>query len=220
LSRLLASFCIVLSVALSAGVAAPAHAAMDLAAAQKFILDGVSRANAIIHAHNEPRDVISAKLRVEFRRGFDIPTIANFALGRARGKLTPEQQKQYEHEFEELVVQTYTSRIIHYGPRVKTDISDIIRFTGAEMLSDTQVMLHSEVNRQGANWVKINWRVRRKGNSFAIIDISIFGISQAVLYRSEIESVVDRNGRGIDGLVDAMRKKNAAIERAPVGGQG
>ena len=214
--RLLACFCIVLSVALSA--AAPARAAMDVAAAKKFILDGVSRANAIIHAHNEPRDTISAKLRAEFRRGFDIPTIANFALGRARGKLTPEQQKQYEREFEELIVQTFTSRIIHYGPRVKTDISDIIRFTGAEMLSDTQAMLHSEINREGANWVKINWRVRRKGDTFAIIDITVLGISQAVLYRSEIESVVTRNGRGIDGLVEAMRKKNEAIENGRSGG--
>jgi len=216
LPRLLACFCIVLSVALSA--AAPARAAMDVAAAKKFILDGVSRANAIIHAHNEPRDVISAKLRSEFRRGFDIPTIANFALGRARGKLTPEQQKQYEHEFEELIVQTFTSRIIHYGPRVKTDISDIIRFTGAEMLSDTQAMLHSEINREGANWVKINWRVRRKGDTFAIIDITVLGISQAVLYRSEIQSVVTRNGRGVDGLVEAMRKKNEAIENGRAGG--
>jgi len=218
LSRVLAGFCILLSVVLPAGAAAPAHAGMDIAAAQKFILDGVARTSKLLRAYDEPRATIKAKLRAEFRRGFDIPTIANFALGRARGKLTPAQQKQYEHEFEELIVQTYTSRIIHYGPRVKTDISDIIRFTGHEMLTESQAVLHSEVNRQGANWVKINWRVRRKGNTFAILDISILGISQAMLYRSEIESVVSRNGHGVDGLVDAMRKKNAAIENGRSGG--
>ena len=218
MTRVLAGFCIILSVVLSVATATPAHAGIDVAAAKKFILDGVARANTILHAYDEPRDVISAKLRAELRHNFDVPTIASFALGRLRGKLTPEQQKQYEHEFEELIVQTYTSRIIHYGPRVKTDISDIIRFTGAEVLSDTQAMLHSEVNRKGAQWVKINWRVRRKGKSFAILDVTVLGISQAVLYRSEIESVVNRNGRGIDGLVDAMRKKNAAIERGLAGG--
>jgi phospholipid transport system substrate-binding protein len=191
---------------------------MDIAAAKQFILDGVDRASKILRAYDQPRDVITDRLRAEFRRGFDIPTIANFALGRARGKLTPAQQKAYEHAFEELIVQTYTNRILHYGPRVKTDISDIIRFTGHTMINDNQVMLHSVVNRKAAEWVKINWRVRRKGDSFAILDISILGISQALLYRSEIESVVQRNGRGIDGLVDAMEKKNEAIERGREGG--
>ncbi len=191
---------------------------MDIAAAEKFVLDGVARTSKLLRAYDQPRDAITAKLRAEFRRGFDIPTIANFALGRARGKLTPAQQKQYEHEFEELIVQTYTSRIIHYGPRVKTDISDIIRFTGYTMINENQVMLHSVVNREAAKWVQINWRIRRKGKSFAILDISILGISQAVLYRSEIESVVSRNGRGIDGLVEAMRKKNEAIYNGRSGG--
>jgi phospholipid transport system substrate-binding protein len=210
-------FCLLLSLIATTGTALPATG-MDIAAAKQFILDGVARTSKLLRAHNEPRDEISKKLRAEFRRGFDIPTIANFALGRARGKLTPEQQKRYERAFEDLVVQTYTSRIIHYGPRVKTDISDIIRFTGHTQINDNQVMLHSVVNRKAAEWVKINWRVRRKGDTFAILDITILGISQAVLYRSEIESVVQRNGNGIDGLVDAMQKKNAAIKQGRDGG--
>lgn len=217
LTRVLFVFCVVLLSIAPTGAARPATG-IDIAAAKQFILDGVARTSKLLRAHNEPREVISAKLRAEFRRGFDIPTIANFALGRSRGKLTPAQQEQYERAFEELIVQTYTSRIIHYGPRVKTDISDIIRFTGHTQINDKQVMLHSVVNRKAAEWVKINWRVRRKGDTFAILDITILGISQAVLYRSEIESVVNRNGRGIDGLVEAMRKKNAAIEKGREGG--
>ena len=129
--------------------------------------------------------MISKRLRTEFRRGFDIPAIANFALGTSKGKLTPEQRRQYEREFEELIVQTYTSRIIHYGPRVKTDIRDIIRFTGHRRINADQVMLHSQVNRKGANWVKIDWRIRRRGNAYAILDILVLGISQAMLYKSE-----------------------------------
>jgi phospholipid transport system substrate-binding protein len=150
-------------------------------------------------------------LRAEFRKGFDIPAIADFALGTSKGKLTPEQRRLYRREFEELIVQTYTSRIIHYGPRVKTDISDIIRFTGHRRINSEQVMLHSQVNRKGADWVKINWRIRRRNDAFAILDIMILGISQAMLYKSEIESVVRRNGRGVDGLVPALRKKNREI---------
>lgn len=203
----LALSCAVLS------IAAPgrASAEVDVEKAKQFVLDGVARTSAILRGHSEPPEVISRRLRAEFRKGFDIPAIANFALGASKGKLTGEQRRLYQREFEELIVQTYTSRIIHYGPRVKSDISDIIRFTGHRRINGEQVMLHSEVNRKGAQWVKINWRIRRRKDAYAILDIMILGISQAMLYRSEIESVVRRNGRGVDGLVETMRKKNQEI---------
>ena len=211
MKRLMVMLSILVCAGLSSVAVRPAHAAMDIKAAEQFVLDGVARTSKILRDYDDPRDLISRRLRAEFRRGFDIPTIANFALGSTRGQLSPKQHRLYEREFEELLVQTYTSRIIHYGPRVKTDISDIIRFTGYTMIDDNQVLLHSEVNRKGADWVKINWRVRRRGDTYAILDIMILGISQAMLYRSEIESVVRRNGRGVDGLVEALHKKNEAI---------
>ena len=37
---------------------------------------------------------------------------------------------------------------------------DIIRFTGHTPINDEQVMLHSRVNRKGADWVGIDWRIR------------------------------------------------------------
>jgi ABC-type transporter MlaC component len=188
-----------------------ALAAPDVAKAEQFVLDGVARVSRILRSHNEPRERIAEKLRAEFRRGFDVPAIANFALGPARAKLSPEQKRQYVAEFEELIVQTYTSRVIHYGPRVTTDINDIIRFTGATPINDEQVMLHSRVNRKGADWVAIDWRIRNAKGRLAIVDITILGISQAMLYKSEIGAVVQQNGRGPDGLVDALRTKNAEI---------
>lgn len=188
-----------------------AYAAPDVAKAQQFVLDGVARVSRILRSHGEPRQRIAEKLRAEFRRGFDVPAIANFALGPARARLTPEQKRQYIAEFEELIVQTYTSRVMHYGPRITTDINDIIRFTGYTQINDEQVMLHSRVNRKGADWVGIDWRIRRGKERYAIIDITILGISQAMLYKSEIGAVLQHNGRGADGLVDALRKKNAEI---------
>lgn len=199
---------------LSPAAAGNARAEVDVEKAKQFVLDGVARTSEILRAHSDPPAVISRRLRAEFRKGFDIPAIADFALGTSKGKLTPEQRRLYQREFEELIVQTYTSRIIHYGPRVKTDISDIIRFTGHRRINAEQVMLHSQVNRKGADWVKINWRIRRRNDAFAILDIMILGISQAMLYKSEIESVVRRNGRGVDGLVPALRKKNREIRNS------
>jgi phospholipid transport system substrate-binding protein len=186
-------------------------AAMDIGQAQQFVLDGVARTSRILQAHAESREKIAETLRAELRRGFDIATISNFALGSARAQMSEAQRQAYMLAFEELIVQTYTSRVIHYGPRVTGDISDVIRFTGHTAINNEQVMLHSRVNRKAADWVGIDWRVRRKQGRFLIIDIVILGISQATLYKSEIGAVVQQNGRGVDGLVDALRKKSAAI---------
>lgn len=197
-------------------VVTPASANPDVARAKQFITDGVLRTAKILRGHNRSRAEIANDLRVEFRRGFDVPTIANFVLGPARDQLSPEQKRLYMREFEELIVQTYTNRVIYFGPRVKSDISDIIRFTSHRMVKKDQIILRSQINREGADWVKINWRLRERNGRLAIIDITLLGISQAQLYRSEIAAVIKRNGRGAEGLIDALRAKTAEIRRGKV----
>ncbi len=197
-------------------VAIPASANPDIARAKQFITDGVLRTAKILRQHDRTRTEIADDLRVEFRRGFDVPTIANFVLGPVRDKLSAEQKRLYMREFEELIVQTYTNRVIYFGPRVDSDISDIIRFTSHRMVKKDQIILRSQINREGADWVKINWRLRERDGRLAIIDITLLGISQAQLYRSEIAAVIKRNGRGADGLIDALRAKTAEIRKGKV----
>lgn len=197
-------------------VAIPASANPDIARAKQFITNGVLRTAKILRQHDRTRTEIADDLRVEFRRGFDVPTIANFVLGPVRDKLSAEQKRLYMREFEELIVQTYTNRVIYFGPRVDSDISDIIRFTSHRMVKKDQIILRSQINREGADWVKINWRLRERDGRLAIIDITLLGISQAQLYRSEIAAVIKRNGRGADGLIDALRAKTAEIRKGKV----
>lgn len=204
------------AIAAPAVIATPVAANPDVARAKQFITDGVLRTAKILRRHDRSRAEIAADLRVEFRRGFDVPTIANFVLGPAREQLSREQKRLYRREFEELIVQTYTNRVIYFGPRVKSDISDIIRFTGHRMVKKDQIILYSQINREGADWVKINWRLRERKGRLAIIDITLLGISQAQLYRSEIAAVIKRNGRGADGLIDALRAKTAEIRKGKV----
>jgi ABC-type transporter MlaC component len=207
----------ILLVAVAAAVplmaAVPVSANPDIARAKQFIADGLLRTAKILRKHDRSRAEIAKDLRVEFRRGFDVPTIGNFVLGPARDQLSAEQKRVYMREFEELIVQTYTNRVIYFGPRVKSDISDIIRFTSHRMVKNDQIILRSQINREGADWVKINWRLRERNGRLAIIDITLLGISQAQLYRSEIAAVIKRNGRGADGLIDALRAKTAQIRK-------
>lgn len=188
-----------------------ASASPDFARAKKFILEGVIRTSSILKSYNQPRAVVSEELRKELRDGFDMKAIASFMLGPYEKQITPVQKRRYMKEFEEFIVQTYTNRVFQFGPKIKSDISDIIRITGETPIGRDQIMLHSQINRDAAKWVKIDWRLRERNGKFAILDIVILGISQLQVYRSEMMAVLRRNGRGVDGLIDALRAKNAAL---------
>lgn len=187
-----------------------AIAAPDTQKAKQFVREGIARVIEIMKAHRLPKKEIYRRLRDAVRDGFDVEGIATLALGGQRRKATDEQFKRYVREFEDLVLQTYTSRIIVFGPRINPDISDILKVTGTMPAGRDQLIVRSEINRKGAQWVKIDWRVHERNGQIRIIDVTILGISQARLYRAEFNSVMRRRG-GIAGLIAALREKNAAL---------
>jgi len=202
---------IIVAAAALAGGALPLSAAPDAEAAKQFIRDGIARTIELLKRKNMPRRQIEARLRAELRAGFDVPTIAGYVLGPLRRGITEDQKRRYLHAFEELIVQTYTNRVFNVQPRIETISPDIIRVTGATPVGADQLMVHSQVNRSGATWVKIDWRLRQRDRQLLIIDIVILGISQAEVYRSEFASVARRNGGGVEGLIRALTEKNAEL---------
>lgn len=188
-----------------------AAAGPDPLKAKNFVLDGVARAIEILKSHELPRPQIAQRLRDELRAGFDVPEMARLILGKTGRQASDQQMARYLHEFEELVVQTYTSRVLAFGPRVKSDIRDIIQVVGTAPVGQNQLVVRSQINRSGAKWVKIDWRIKQREGRLLITDVVILGISQIQLYRSEFSSVMRRSGRGIEGLIAALRKKNEAL---------
>lgn len=174
-------------------------------------MTGVARTIELMKAQNLPRPEIAKRLRQELRRGFDVPTIAGFVLGPLSRRITKDQKRRYLHAFEELIVQTYTNRVFNVRSRIKSVSPDIIRVTGSAPVGRDQLMVRSEVNRSGAKWVKIDWRLRERDGRLLILDIIILGISQAQVYRSEFASVLRRNGGGIEGLIGALKRKNEGL---------
>jgi ABC-type transporter MlaC component len=189
--------------------AAPARAELDAVRAAAFILDGVVRANALLKAHNLPREEIAARLRRELHHGFDVPAIAAYVLGPAHARLSDRQRRDYVREFEGLIVHTFTERVRIAGPRV-SDISDAIKVVGASPIAKDRMLVHSKVNRTGASWVTIDWLLREQNGKISILDVVVLGISQAEVYRQEFATVMRREG-GVDGLIAALRQKNLAL---------
>lgn len=205
------AFLLIFIAAITIGNAAPLQAAPDHAKAEHFIMTGVARTIELLKGQHLPRPEIAKRLRRELRRGFDVPTIAGFVLGPLRRQINRDQKRRYLHQFEELIVQTYTNRVFNVRPRIKSISPDIIRVTGSRPIGSDQLLVQSEVNRSGVKWVKIDWRLREREGHLLIIDIIILGISQAQVYRAEFASVLRQTGGGIEGLIAALTRKNAVL---------
>jgi len=133
---------------------------------------------------------------------FAVTTIGQWVLGRYWAKATVEQRREYLQLFEEMIVVTYLNRFKRYS-------GESLNVTRA--LVDDQsgdAIVFSQIKRpSGSEPLDIAWRVRPKGDSFKIVDVSVEGVSMSQTQRKEFASVIRRNGGHIEGLLTEMRQK-------------
>ena len=67
------------------------------------------------------------------------------------------------------------------------------------------------IRRQGEPF-HVEWRLRRGGEGWRIIDVVVEGVSMAVTHRSEFSSVIASRGGTVGGLLDVLRSKVAQPE--------
>lgn len=202
---------LILALATSLGTATPAAAAPRSVEAMEFVRQGVARMIELLASKHMSRRAIAERLHEELRLAFDVPTMARLALGVLGRDITQEQERRYLHEFERFIVHTYAQRIFNVQPKIGRDaLADTVEVIGTTPVDSEQILVHGRVKRAGARPVEIDWRIREQGNRLRVIDISVLGISQVLVNRSEFIAVARRNN-GIDGLIEVMRRKNEAF---------
>ena len=148
-----------------------------------------------------------AAFRDVMARGFDIPTVTRFVLGRHWKSATDEQRAEFKAIFLHFIARVYASRFDSYAYGGE-------RFTVRSAIADESgdTIVRSQVARpSGADPVMLDFRVRSKDGIHKVIDLYVEGISMLLTHRVEFSTVVNR--KGIDGLLSDIR---ARIE-APVG---
>ena len=140
-------------------------------------------------------------------RGFDVPTITRFVLGRHWASATDEQRAEFSAIFLDFLVRVYTVRFDadSYGGE-----QFAVRSAIADESGDT-IVRAQVVRPSGAPPIGLDFRVRSKDGNYQVIDLYVEGISMLHTHRVEFGSVVNR--KGIDGLLSGIR---ARIE-APLG---
>ena len=207
---MLRRFLLATAMVLIAGAALPSIGAAAGTDPAAFINNLGSQLRAVTSYPSPERKL--AGFRELFREDFDVAGLGRFVLGRFWPMFTPAEQQEFLGLFENLVVLTYSKRLLEYadggaGPRV----------TGSRPDQDGAVVF-SEIFRGPGPWtgqsqtvqpLKIDWRLSARDGQYKISDVVIDGLSMAVNGRSQLEDVVERNG-GRAQAIAVMRQQIAS----------
>jgi phospholipid transport system substrate-binding protein len=142
------------------------------------------------------REVMETKLAPNF----DFERMTALAMGRNWRQATPEQQNRLTSEFKTLLVRTYSGALTQYRDQT-IDYKPLRADPNAN-----EVMVRTEVVRQGQPPVQIDYGMEKKDGAWKAYDVVVGGVSLVTNYRDEFSEQV-RAG-GIDGLIKTLSTKN------------
>lgn len=186
---------------LAAMLAPSANAAAPGEEAEAFLQELAVSGIAML----ENREYTSEQRELEFRgiirKGFALEAIGKFVVGRYWRDMSPDQQKEYLELFSEWLLKAYANRLGGYSGQTLEIVKSME--TGSRY---KDVIVSTRVNRaSGQPAIIADWRVRKFGDEYKIIDVSVEGASMVGTQRKEFESVIQKVG--VDGLIDNLRNR-------------
>jgi len=144
-------------------------------------------------------------LRPAVLEAYDVEFMALNALGPHAKQLSDDERRQWIDAFARFTVANYARRFNHYaGQKFET--------LGAQPAPSNTVLVRSRVVRPGKTDVAIDYRLRRNGGKWKIVDVYAQGtISELAVRRSEITSLLDT--KNFLELVEYVNQKAARGER-------
>lgn len=159
---------------------------------------GTIKGDPQIQAGNEAR--IREVIEVKLAPHFDFMRMTALAMGKNWRSATPEQQQRLASEFKTLLVRTYSTALNKYR-------DETIEYKPLRMNpGDTDVVVRTQVMRQGGQPVQIDYSLEKKGDTWKAYDVVIAGVSLVTNYRDEFNQQV-QNG-GVDGLIKSLADRN------------
>jgi phospholipid transport system substrate-binding protein len=132
------------------------------------------------------------------RRTFDIASMARLSVGPSWAALAEAQRQQVSESFGRYISAIYADRFDSYDGQK-------LEVTG-EQPAPSGVMVKSQIIKANGEPVKVDYMMRRNGETWLISDIYLDGaISEVATRRSEFATILKNDG--IDGLIAALNRK-------------
>jgi len=146
---------------------------------------------------------IDALVEAKILPHFDFEQMTRMAVARNWNKATPEQQARLVQEFRTLLVHTYAASIASVA-EYRIDFKPLKMAAG-----DSDVVVNTQVSKQGAAPVTIDYRMEKQGSTWKVYDVMVDNVSLVTVYRGSFNSEVRRSG--IDGLIQALARRNKPL---------
>ncbi|MGZ8157219.1 MAG: MlaC/ttg2D family ABC transporter substrate-binding protein [Methylobacter sp.] len=132
----------------------------------------------------------------------DFDKIAPLVLGKNWKSATTDEQERFKHEFQTLIVRTYSRAFIEYNDWT-------IRFMPLESSNEaTKVIVKTKVIQPSQQPIDVNYRMFLNKGEWKVYDILIGGVSLVTNYRSTFSEEIQRKG-SLSAVIDSLVKRNA-----------
>ena len=146
----------------------------------------------------------AAAFRIILRRGFDVPAVSRFVLGRYWRRASHEQRTEFTQLFEDYLVAIY-------GRRLGSQLDNALNVTGHRADGESGAIVHSEFSAPNGPVIALDWRLKQRPEGWCVIDIMVEGVSMALAQRSEFTTVIRNSGGLVSGLLEKLRKKTQTL---------
>jgi phospholipid transport system substrate-binding protein len=131
----------------------------------------------------------------------DFDKIAPLVLGKHWKTATSEEQERFKHEFQTLIVRTYSRAFVEF-----TDWSMNL-MPGESSAETTKTVVKTQVLQPGRQVVDVNYRMVLSQGDWKVYDILIDGVSLVTNYRTTFNDDIQAKG-SLSAVIDALAKRN------------
>lgn len=193
--------------ALSPGASAAADATAVRVEEGRLLIRSFSKSVIALLSEKGDRRDQEATFRTLFAVYFDVPRVARFVLGRAAwSKATADERAQFLDVFQRYVAKVYTVKLRRYSGGKFEIVAARPDRKGVAVTSRV-------VGPRSERPFYLKWRLRSSGGRLKVRDLVFENVSLSINQRREFASVYRRYGGTMAGLLGAMRKKIAELDK-------
>lgn len=199
LRRFIAPLVLLLAFA-AVGLPGTARAEISPEDGKAFVQNIATKGINQVIAANIPQQEKTDRFREMFLANFDTESTARFVLGRHWRSADESERDRFAKLFEQYNVLIWSRRFNEYDGQE-------LKVTGTRPDGDKGLFVESQVvdDDQAGKPINIVWRLRQREGGPKVVDIIVEGVSMALTYRSEYDSIVGRSG--LSGLNEQLAKK-------------
>jgi phospholipid transport system substrate-binding protein len=190
-------------IAVVSGLSAPAvrAATESEAGARAVISETIGEVLAVLRDGSVPtEDRIRSIEQIVYGR-FDLEVMSRLVLARNWKRFSETQKAQYVEEFKRYLTNSYGNRIERYDQQE-------VEIIGEREEPRGDVVVQTKILGGEFEGALVDYRLRKQGSDWRVIDVVIEGISMVSNYRDQFKSIVSSGGPEL--LLEKLKQKNAA----------